>query len=119
MLIGKYVSLDGIVFPKNPLNVAFVLIPPILSKVLILISLSPVNDAHCTSLLGTLPYKLLIVYLGGNEITFLFKSSVYLIVKFDVSAVGIVLSAILNDLSVPANTSAVVPFRLAVSTLPV
>ena len=56
--------------------------------------------------------------MGGNEITFLLRSLVYLIVRLGVNDVGLVANGTLRTLSVPAFTMAVVPFKLALSTDP-
>ena len=49
---------------------------------------------------------------------FLLTSSAYLIVKFDVSAVGLLAKGILRLRSVPSAIIAVVPLSEAVSTVP-
>ena len=59
-----------------------------------------------------------IVYLGGIVTTCLVKSLVYLIVKSDVKFVGLVENTTPIEASVAVTTSAVVLFKLAVSTEP-
>ena len=58
------------------------------------------------------------MYLAGKSITFKLASDVYLIVRFDVNAVGRLPNATPIEPPEEFTTSAVVPFKLAVSTEP-